>query len=121
MMDQSSGYRTVSPTVYASRRCRQEMSFEQMVLWQNLRGNRLLGLHFRRMHHLEGYIIDFFCYSKRLALEVRGSAVDEDGEFDSYKDLTLAAAGVRTIRFTKSEVRYQLPKVLQRIREACSL
>jgi very-short-patch-repair endonuclease len=96
------------------------MTFEEQVLWQNLRGSRMLDLRFRRMHPVEGYVVDFFCISKRLAIEVRGSVIEEDGEFDSFKDLTLAASGIRTIRFTNSEVRYQLPKVLQRIRDACS-
>jgi len=64
-------------------------------------------------------VIAFYCISKQLGIELRGSVVDEDGEFDSYKDLTLAGAGVRIIRFTNSEVRYQLPKVLDRIRIAC--
>jgi very-short-patch-repair endonuclease len=100
---------------------RQEMSFEKQVLWQNLRGNRLLHLRFRRMHPIEGYVVDFFCYAKRLAIEVRGSVVEEDGEFDSFRDLTIAAAGVRVVRFTNSEVRYQLPKVLQRIHAICEV
>ena len=95
------------------------MTFEDQVLWQSLRGDRLIGLRFRRMHPIEGYIVDFYCPAKHLAIEVRGSAVEEDGEFDSYKDLALAGAGVRIIRFTNSEVRYQLPRVLQRIRDVC--
>ena len=121
MIEQSDLYRPgYRPNTYTARSRRKEMSFEEHVLWQNLRANRLLDLRFRRMHPVEGYVIDFFCISKRLAIELRGSVVEEDGEFDSYKDLTLAAAGIRAIRFTNSEVRYQLPKVLQRIRDACS-
>jgi very-short-patch-repair endonuclease len=108
------------PIVNAAGRQRRQMTFEMQVLWQTLRGSRLMDLRFRRMHPVEGYTIDFFCTTKRLAIELRGSAVDEDGEFDSYKDLTLAASGVRIIRFTNSEVRYQLPKVIQRIRDACA-
>jgi very-short-patch-repair endonuclease len=103
----------------SSRARRREMTFEEQILWQNLRANRMLDLRFRRMHPMDRYILDFFCFSKRLAIEVRGSVYDEDGEFDSFKDLALAAAGIRTLRFTNSEVRYQLPRVLERIRDAC--
>jgi very-short-patch-repair endonuclease len=119
VIDQNVTMRPHRPIVYAARNRRTEMSFEAQVLWQNLRGSRLMDLRFRRMHPIEGYIVDFYCLSKRVAIELRGSAVEEDGEFDSYKDLTLAAAGVRIIRFTNSEVRYQLPKVLHRMRDIC--
>jgi very-short-patch-repair endonuclease len=119
MFEESLAYRRYRPIVYEARDNRKRMSFEEQVLWQNLRGSRMLDLRFRRQHPVEKYIVDFYCISRRLAIEVRGSAQNEDGEFDSLKDLTLAGAGIRIIRFTNSEVRYQLPKVLERIREAC--
>jgi very-short-patch-repair endonuclease len=121
MISQVSYLPAEKPGAHSARRKRREMSFEAQVLWQSLRGSRFMDLHFRRTHRVEGYILDFYCYSKKLAIELRGSVVEEDGEFDSYKDLSLAASGVRLIRFTNSEVRYQLPKVLQRIRDACSV
>ena len=111
MFEESLAYRKYGSSTCLTRQKQRQMSFEEEVLWQNQRGGRLMNLKFRRMHPVEGYLVDFYCLSNRLAIELRGSAGEEDGEFDSYKDLTLAAAGVRIIRFTNSEVRYQLPKV----------
>jgi very-short-patch-repair endonuclease len=94
-------------------------SFEANVLWQNLRMGRLKNLQFSRKCRLEGYSIEFYCARYRIAIELRGSIDHEDGEFDSYRMLTLASAGVRILCFTNSEVRYSLSKVLQRITDAC--
>ncbi|HXC26532.1 MAG TPA: DUF559 domain-containing protein [Stellaceae bacterium] len=51
---------------------RRNMSLPEVVLWQALRHGRLAGLRFRRQHPVGPYILDFFCASVRLAIEVDG-------------------------------------------------
>ncbi|MGE4540994.1 MAG: DUF559 domain-containing protein [Bacteroidales bacterium] len=33
----------------------------------------MLDLHFRRLHPIHTYIVDFYCYRIRLAVEIDGS------------------------------------------------
>jgi very-short-patch-repair endonuclease len=51
---------------------RRNMTPEEKILWECLRGNKLNGLHFRRQQVIEGYIVDFYCHTARLDVEVDG-------------------------------------------------
>ena len=48
------------------------MTPEEKILWGCLRGNKLNGLHFRRQQVIAGYIVDFYCHSVRLVIEIDG-------------------------------------------------
>lgn len=61
-----------------SKALRQQMTPEEQVLWQHLRRNGLNGLHFRRQQVIDGYIVDFYCHSANLIIEV-------DGEVHQYQ------------------------------------
>ena len=63
-------------TFERARGLRRQMSLPEIVLWQVLRKTRLAGLRFRRQHAIGPYVLDFYCPSARLALEVDGFAHD---------------------------------------------
>jgi very-short-patch-repair endonuclease len=44
----------------------------EKVLWEKLRNKRLDGYKFKRQHGLDSYIVDFYCYSSKLIVEVDG-------------------------------------------------
>ena len=56
-------------TFKRARTLRRKMTLPEVLLWQELRGGRLNGLHFRRQHPVGPYILDFFCAAARLAVE----------------------------------------------------
>jgi len=45
--------------------------------WTLLRNRGILGLKFRRQHVLHGFIVDFYCASERVVIELEGSPHDE--------------------------------------------
>jgi very-short-patch-repair endonuclease len=58
----------ISETMYeTARRLRREMTEEETILWENLRANRLGGIHFRRRQIIGKYIVDFY-YTRRVWL-----------------------------------------------------
>ena len=67
-------------TFQRARHLRRGMSLPEIVLWQALRKLRLGGLRFRRQHPIGPYILDFYCPSARLAIEVDGFAHDTVAE-----------------------------------------
>ena len=87
----------------------------ERVVWELVRAKRL-GVHFRRQHPLRGFVLDFHCVSRRLAVEVDGAC--HDIAYDHARDVVLSALGVRTLRIRNDDVVNQLPTVLARIR-AC--
>jgi very-short-patch-repair endonuclease len=95
------------------------MTPEERMLWQELRGGRLgLGARFRRQQIVHGYIVDFYCHSAELVVEVDGPVHDDQTEHDAMRDQILESLGLRVLRVTNREVRHNLDAVLTRIHAA---
>jgi very-short-patch-repair endonuclease len=61
---------------------------------------------FARQKTIENYIVDFYCHSKKLVIEVDGSQhYAGDGlEYDQVRTNLLEGLGLRVMRFTNAEV-----------------
>ncbi|WP_240625652.1 endonuclease domain-containing protein [Spirosoma pollinicola] len=44
----------------------------EKILWEQLKGSKLAGRKFRRQHSIGLFVLDFYCPSERLAIEVDG-------------------------------------------------
>jgi very-short-patch-repair endonuclease len=64
------------------------------------------GIRFRRQHPLGPYILDFYCASARLAIEVDGASHDfaDRASHDTLRDNWLQWRDVRVLRFTAADV-----------------
>ena len=75
-------------------------------LWERLRNKKLDGLKWRRQHVLSPYIVDFYCHSALLALEVDGSSHDGQEVRDDQRDRDLQRLhDVEVVRVTEDEAR----------------
>ena len=54
-----------------ARQLRRELSLPEKLLWARLKG---APVRFRRQHPIGPYVVDFYCASARLAIEVDGFA-----------------------------------------------
>lgn len=65
-----------------------------------LKGSQLAGRKFRRQHSVANYILDFYCPSERLAVELDGAVHDsfEAQEYDRERDLFLEQFGIKVLR-----------------------
>ncbi len=90
-------------------------------MWNKLRNRRLAGLKFRRQVGVGKYIVDFYCASARVAVEIDGvtHSSKEEREYDRHRQDVIEAYGIRVIRFWNSEVYHSLDRVLGRIVEVC--
>ncbi|MEJ0064477.1 MAG: endonuclease domain-containing protein [Caulobacteraceae bacterium] len=70
---------------------RKNLTPPEARLWQALRGRALDGLKFRRQHPIGPFILDFYCVSARLAVEVDGSVhtLGDNPARDDSRDLWL--------------------------------
>jgi very-short-patch-repair endonuclease len=101
-------------TIELARRLRREMSPAEARLWSALRRRAADGLRFRRQHPIGPYVLDFYCDSARLAVEVDGYAHatgDRPGR-DERRDGWLAVRGIRTLRIDARELRDELDGVV---------
>lgn len=97
--------RTTRETILKARQLRKTMSKPEIMLWQQL-PKKPLGIKFRRQHPLGPYILDFYCPSAQLGIEVDGIAHDmgDRPERDARRERDLSQAGVKTIRISAQEV-----------------
>ncbi len=112
----------VSPEkVRLAKEMRRNMTPSERLLWSELRGSALNGLHFRRQQIVAGFILDFYCVEERLAIEVDGPVHDSQAENDSERDRALAALGIQTLRFKNEEVAKDIGAVLKKIVDKCAV
>jgi very-short-patch-repair endonuclease len=102
-----------------ARNQRRKMSLPEVLLWQQLR-KKPDGVQFRRQHPAGPYVLDFFCATANLAVEVDGESHNygDRPARDLARDQWLSDQGVRTLRVPATEVLKNLDGVLQAISAA---
>jgi very-short-patch-repair endonuclease len=102
-----------------ARRLRKAMSSPEVMLWARLRGRGPEKPTFRRQHPMGSIIVDFYCPSARLAVEIDGSTHwDEDAQGrDAIRDRWLEGQGVTVLRIDASAVYRDAGAVAQAILE----
>ena len=85
-------------------------------LWVALR-RKTQGLRFRRQHPVGPYVLDFYCVSANLAVEVDGQThwLGDAPARDAERDAWLALRGIRTLRISASLVFEDLDAALRMI------
>ena len=103
-----------------ARDLRQRQTPAETILWEALRKNRLGGLGFRRQHPAANtsYVVDFFCYSANLIVELDGEIHQFQGKADSQRQAELESLGYRVLRFPNQRVIDDLENVLVEILNA---
>ena len=102
------------------RALRNNMTSAETALWKVLQRSQIEGRKFRRQHSIDGHILDFYCASERLAIELDGAHhYTANGiENDAERTASLNMHNVRVIRFENKEVFEQLGSVIERIRQS---
>jgi very-short-patch-repair endonuclease len=100
---------------------RSNMTPAESKLWYHLRGNNLANFHFRRQQIIGSYIVDFYCHSAALVVELDGSGHLDQVAYDQKRDETLAGLGLRVLRFYNSDVIEDIDTVLEVILEHCQM
>jgi very-short-patch-repair endonuclease len=103
-----------------AKRLREQRTPAEIVLWEALRNKKLEGFRFRQQHPIEDYVLDFYCHSVHLAIELDGEYhfTDEQAKLDDYRTARLSALGIKIIRFSNHQVLHHLEAVLSEIRQA---
>ncbi len=103
-----------------ARQMRGDMTPAEARLWQQLRANRLCGLHFRRQQVLDGFIVDFYCHAAALVVEVDGPIHDGRKDYDQARDELMTVRGLRVLRVTNQQVNENIAATLAAIRQAAA-
>jgi very-short-patch-repair endonuclease len=100
----------------ARRKLRQTLTQQETALWFHLRNNGL-GVKFKRQYGVSGYIVDFYCPTKRLVIELDGQQHLENKEYDEERTKLFKTLDIKVVRFWNAEIDQNIKEVLVRIKE----
>lgn len=78
----------------------------------------MAGLHFRRQHPIDRFIVDFCCVERCLVIEVDGEIHVSQSEYDTVRTEAITALGYRVLRWTNERIQQDLDGVLDELRHA---
>jgi very-short-patch-repair endonuclease len=98
---------------------RNNLTSAEATLWKYLKGKQL-GKKFRRQHSVDNYIIDFYCATERIAIELDGEQhfTEEGMKYDAERTAYLNSLNIKVFRFENVRVFEDLQNVLAEIK-AC--
>lgn len=100
-----------------SRKLRNDSTLSEVLLWKELRAGKMMGYKFNRQKPLLNYIVDFYCKSLKLVIEVDGVSHDNQISYDRDKkrQAELENIGLSFLRFDDSDVKKNMKSVLRTI------
>jgi len=107
----------------ALKQCRQALRHNQTdtekAIWKHLRNRQFYRIRFFRQYSIGPYILDIYCPSAKLAIELDGGQhlQNESREYDAARTEYLKAHGIDVMRFWNNEVLLNIEGVLTRLAE----
>jgi len=100
-----------------ARKLRKDMTFGEVLLWNELKEDKIGGFDFDRQRCIDNYIVDFYCKELLLVIEIDGQSHnnEEATAKDDIRQKRLESFGIRFIRFSEEEIKIDMPNVLRAI------
>jgi len=101
---------------------RNNLTPAEATLWKYLQNSKLDGKKFRRQHSIGNYILDFYCPSEKLGIEVDGNIHDGFAaqEYDKERTAYLNQLGIKIIRFQNDDIFQTQELIYKKIRSGFS-
>ena len=83
------------------KKLRNNLTPAEATFWKVVKNKQFENRKFRRQHSIGSYILDFYCPSEKLAMELDGEVhfVDKQRVYDRERRLFLEHFGVKVLRF----------------------
>jgi very-short-patch-repair endonuclease len=98
---------------------RNNMTFAEVLLWNELKHSKLIERKFRRQQSIDYYIVDFYCPEENLIIELDGAGhfTEEGQKYDEERTKYLESLGLKIIRFENDDVLLDMENVLKKIKK----
>ena len=98
---------------------RSNLTPAEAYLWKELQNSKLSNRKFRRQQSIGNYIVDFYCPSEALAIELDGEVHNNEvaQQYDQERDLFIAYYNIKVIRFENKQVFENLDWVMEEIKK----
>jgi len=93
------------------------MTLGEILLWNQLKDDKLWGFDFDRQRCIDNYIVDFYCKDLMLAIEVDGSyhSWEEVSVKDNERQVKIESFGIMMVRFSEADVKNDMVNVIRAI------
>jgi len=89
--------------VARARHLRRNLSLPERMLWLRIKGSEI---RFRKQHPIGDYVLDFYCASAKLAIEVDGFSHEtgDRPQRDEARTIWLSRHGIEVLRIPAKDV-----------------
>lgn len=96
---------------------RKSLTPAEATLWKSLQRKQLKNRKFRRQHSIKNFIVDFYCASEKLIVELDGAVHLDFAQqnYDHERTQILEGLDFKVIRFENKLIFENLPEVLENI------
>ena len=106
------------------RELRRNSTNAEKIFWESVRDKRFMNKKFYRQYPVffdfcgkeQFFILDFFCFTEDLAVEIDGGYHKRQKNYDVLRTHIISNLGISIIRFNNKEVENNLKKVLEKLR-----
>jgi very-short-patch-repair endonuclease len=106
------------------RKLRTSQTEAEQIFWRVVRNRQFQGVKFYRQYPLffeyygqeRFFIADFFCFEKKLVVELDGKIHDAQQDYDALRTHIITTLEINVIRFRNEEIQQQLGHVLEKLR-----
>jgi len=93
---------------------RRNQTDAEKALWSKVRNKQIFGIKFFRQYSVGPYILDFYCPTRKLAVELDGGQHNEPEkiEYDAERTAFLKEQGIEVMRFWNHDVLTRMESVL---------
>src|SRR5258706_9161102 len=96
-----------------SRELRKNSTLAEVLLWNQLKGSKMMGYSFLRQRPIYQYIMDFYCPKLGLVIEIDGESHREKFLSDQMRQKNLESLGLNVLRFHDRDVKRDMANVLR--------
>ena len=98
------------------RKLRNNSTDAERILWNRLRNRQCNGLRFLRQYGVGNYILDFYCPSVRLCIEIDGGQHNgEQEKYDAVRTKYLERQNIKVFRFWNNDITDNIEGVYEKI------
>jgi very-short-patch-repair endonuclease len=98
-----------------SRQLRNNSTLSEVLLWNELKAEKMFGYQFNRQKPLGTYIVDFYCKKLNLVIEIDGNSHGFDDIYlnDLKRQNILESFGLKFLRFSDLQVKMDMMNVIK--------
>jgi len=99
-------------SIERARQVRRDMTWPEKQFWGRVKAQQFLGFKVRKQHAIGPFVVDFYCASVSLVVEIDGD-IHVDLSADATRPQYLERLGLNVVRYSNDEMLKELDWVME--------